>query len=225
MSLDTTRLVVDVKNYTKLDHLIIIALMYRENFTQTKKIIFILLSLISFNVVAQTFGELTTDKKFSEQGTASTVEGKLIEEGQINDVIYRFYYSDSGGPFNSNGTKWSVYCTKDQITDRKNCVMSTDGLLVVLYPRGVSAISIGADHFPGSAIIIRIDGGKAISAANGGPFSKQASQDIVKRLVNAKKVNTRYMEWPYQTWDDKTFDLYAFKEAYSYMQWAINRIK
>jgi hypothetical protein len=196
------------------------------------------LACLSTLAAAQTKRELIqrSDVPFSPSGVISQVEGSYIEKGVIDDVPYSFYYSDGSGTF--AGTKgnvlsirepytsnWSVYCNKDQITDKKSCVMSMNGLLLIVRPKGITTVHIGAEHFPRSSITIRIDGGKPQSASNGGPFSPQVSAGLVKHLSSANTVTTRYMEWPYDVWDDKTFEIFGFKETYSYVRWAVEKIK
>lgn len=95
------------------------------------------------------------------------------------------------------------------------------------YPNGHYIVSVGQDHFPGSTVAIRIDGGKPItaSAKNGGMFSRQVSAKLLSQLKGASKLTTRYMEWPNRYWVDETWELYGFNEALQYITWAVDRIR
>lgn len=181
--------------------------------------------LFSAQVSAQSFAPLRTGEQFSPSGTLSKGQGgSLIEEGDLNGVSYRFHYADGGGEFRSGNTVWNVVCQKDAISDKASCYMSSGDLLVFVRPKGVTTISIGSNHYPRTPITIRVDKGKPHSAPNGGPFGAQASKGIVKQLSTSGTVTTRYMEWPHDVWDDKTFETKGFNEAYSYLVWAVERL-
>lgn len=193
---------------------------------------------------------IVSSEPFSPSGTFKAPDSRLlgpdskVEEGEINGVRYRFYYSDGSGfvggrmartpdehgtPAASTALSWDVACKKDAVTDRKMCHMTVPGknLWVWAYPKGRYIVSIGQDHFPGSTVTVRIDEGKPITAPakNEGTFSPQESTRLIARLKGASKVTTRYMEWPNQYWVDETWELHAFNEALQYITWAVNRIR
>ena len=161
------------------------------------------------------------------------------ETGELNGVLYSFYYADGSGTFvgtrgNSGSysdplrSNWDVSCTKDPITDQKMCQMRTRNLWIFVRPKGRVFVSIGAEHFPGSVVTLRIDKGNSVSAlaSTDGNFGAQASTRLVQQLKRASTVTTRFMRWPNQTWEDDTWELlYGFNEAYSYVVWAVERIR
>ena len=67
---------------------------------------------------------------------------------------------------------------------------------------------------------MRIDNGKPISATEDG-WIDESARTVVKELVNARTVTTRYEEWPYQIYRDETFRMDGFSQSYKYMLWVL----
>lgn len=169
-------------------------------------------------------------KPFTPEGIRDGDE----EKGMLNDINYHFNYTDGSGTFcgyrgfeNCYAEQVDVSCEKDPITDKKVCLMKMKNLWVYAFGNGKKVVSIGHDHYPGSSVVIRIDGGVPItgSASADGNLSAATSAKVIERLVRAKTVTTRYMEWPYRAWVDDSWELYGFKEAFQYITWAVKRIK
>jgi hypothetical protein len=170
-------------------------------------------------------------------GSLSTIEMSKRETGELNGVAYSFFYTDGSGTFagasgntatykDKRDTNWEVQCKKDPVTDRKHCQMKIKDLWIFVYPKGGVTVSIGHEHYPGSNVTIRIDQSAPISTAHhDGDFDPQTSLRLIRQLKKAKSVTTRYMGWPYRSWNDETWELYGFNEAFSYLTWAVNRIK
>lgn len=183
-------------------------------------------------------GLIHSDTPFTPTAVVDETESGKRETGELNGVIYRFYYSDGSGIFvgkpgnagtymDRTDTNWDVQCKKDPVTDRKHCQMKIKDLWLFVYPKGRVTVSIGHEHYPGSSVTIRIDQGAPIStsAHQDGDFNPQTSLRLVQQLKKAKSVTTRYMKWPYRSWDDETWELYGFNEALAYATWAVDRIK
>jgi hypothetical protein len=181
---------------------------------------------------------IRSDTTFTQTGVVDTTESGKRETGELNGVPYSFYYSDGSGTFvgspgntgtykDRTDTNWDVQCKKDPITDSKHCQMKLKDLWLFVYPKGRATVSIGHEHYPGSAVTIRIDQGPPIStsARNDGDFDPQISLRLIQKLKNAKVVTTRYMKWPYRSWEDETWEIYGFNEALAYVTWAVERIK
>ncbi len=101
-------------------------------------------------------------------------------------------------------------------------------LRVWLDGRGRSEIYIGGEHYPGSLIVIRIDKSPPLainSRVFNGSFGYRASPQIINRIAIAKTVTTRFQKWPYTDYIDHTWEPYGFKEALSYIRWAVRQIK
>lgn len=175
---------------------------------------------------------LSNSERFTPNGV---IEGGT-ETGELNGVFYRFHHSDGSGRVagkeGNNGSlnesyfsNWSLSCEKDAMTDKKRCSMQLNDLWIYVYANGKSIVSIGSEHFPGSSVAIRIDGGTPIKASgdNDGDYSPATSAKIIAQLKKAKTITTRFMKWPYQHWVDQSWDLYGFPEAYQYITWAVKR--
>lgn len=161
-----------------------------------------------------------------------------VESGSLNGVHYNFYYTDGSATFSGQkgnndsshepyDSNWHIVCQKDPITDNILCYMSIKDLIVFVSPGGKAIVNIGHDHFPGSTVSIRIDSGKSITQLikDNGSLSPKNSLKTIKQLRSAKIVTTRYMEWPYETWADETWEIYGFNEALSFLYWAVDHIK
>lgn len=166
---------------------------------------------------------------------------KKIEIGSRNSVAYEFNYSDGSGTFAgtpSNSlrqpseryetTNWDVNCEKDDITDEKTCYVDRGDVRLWVDSRGRSEIYIGANHYPGSKVVIRIDRTAPLAISErifNGSFGYRASPAIISRITKAKTVTTRYQKWPYTDYVDETWDTYGLNEALAYIRWAVARIK
>ena len=207
----------------------------------TSRHLVFLLAVFATAALAQTVGKqglIHSDTPFTQTAVVDEKESGKRETGELNGVTYWFYYSDGSGTFvgasgntgtykDRTGTNWDVQCKKDPVTDRKRCQMKIKDLWLFVYPKGRVTVSIGHEHYPGSNVTIRIDQGGPIStsASNDGDFSPQTSLRLVQQLKKAKSVTTRYMKWPYRSWEDETWELYGFNEALAYVTWAVERIK
>lgn len=182
----------------------------------------------------------TSTATVSEKETElfTRVEINKVEEGAINDVQYRIYYTDGSGTFSGaadgslggvlgSGDHWSTSCKKDSMSDEKSCHLQRKGLWVWAYPNGRLTIFIGGDHYPGTSASIRIDSNSAInSSANGeGVFTAAQARSIVQQLTSGSRVAIRHVDWPYRSAVDDSFDLHGFSEAYQYLQWALQQIR
>jgi hypothetical protein len=191
-------------------------------------------------MLIESISPFTPDGKIEniESNYSANMETHKIESGSINGVSYSFYYLDGSGTFAGTlgnlgsmtekfGTNWSVACKKDQITDRKHCYMNMKDLWVFVYAKNEAKVVVGNNHFPGSSIAIRIDKGAAVtsSAKEGGSFNLQNSARLIQQLKKSKLVTTRFMKWPNRSWDDESWDLYGFNEAFQYINWAVQHIR
>lgn len=207
---------------------------------------FLLALAVSVQAIARESDLIVTKEPFS---TGATVEAEKtildtpdhltrVEKGVVNGVAYTVYYFDGSGTFiGTEGnvgdfrepvdSNWYVECKKDPISDKKMCSMHMKDIWLYAYPNGKTVVSVGRDHFPSSTTTIRIDAGQPFTAnANeDGDFPAATSSKIIAKLKIGKTITTRFMRWPYRNWVDTTWDLYGFNEAYSYINWAVKRIK
>lgn len=179
---------------------------------------------------------------FTESGAISNTEigSELhkIEDGILNGVAYRVYYTDGSGTFSGSPdgklggalgrqSEWSTACKKDAINDKKSCHLQREDLWVWLSQGGRVDVFIGGEHYPGTSATIRVDSKPAIKTPsnNEGFFTTAQSKQIVQQLISGNTVVTRYIDWPYRAEKDESFDLSGFDEAYAYIQWAIKQIR
>lgn len=177
---------------------------------------------------------LKRDKLFNEDG----IVDEYGEKGRIDDVEYKFIYENGSGNFSGsrnglveyeNKDNWKVRCDKDPMTDMKRCSLHNHDLWILIQGNGKEIVSIGDEHFPRSIVSLRINKSKPITTSSqyDGNYSSPVSKKIIKQLLDddSEMVTTRYMKWPYREWEDNEIGLYGFNEAYSYIKWAIKRIK
>lgn len=215
-----------------------------------KSLLFLTLLAMSLPSVAKDRVENPTLLKpaapFTPDGVVSEKELELltrveinkVEEGSLNGVHYRIYYTDGSGTFSGApdgslttglgiGKDWSTSCKKDPMDDKKSCYIQRKDLWVWLYPGGRLKIFIGGDQYPGTSASVRIDSNQAIRspADSEGVFTAAQSKQILQQLRSGARVATRYVDWPYRSAVDDSFDLHGFDEAYQYIQWALTQIR
>lgn len=157
-----------------------------------------------------------------------------VESGVLNGTGYKIWYADGSGAFSSGGAAlstvdrlndWSVGCERDAITDRRSCYLQRKNLWIFIPASGRAYVSIGQNHYPGSGVAVRVDGGKAVAGGGDGRLSVAASAGMIRSLLAGRSVTMRHMEWPYRSWVDQTYDLTGFPESWQYVNWAVKRIK
>ncbi|WP_162887109.1 hypothetical protein [Pseudomonas syringae] len=150
-----------------------------------------------------------------------------IETGSVNNIKYRFYYTDGSGSIQGdsrstldtikdlNLVNWDTACKTDGMDDKRWCYISKKDLTIGIWKDGSTFISIGHDHFPSSQIAIRIDQSPPLTAPEKTGFDSKQVGEILSSLKKGQKVLTRYQEWPYERNKDVTIDLYGFNEAWT----------
>lgn len=189
--------------------------------------------------------EYDDEKEIFNMNTALFPEGKIlckvsmrgsgytflrIEEGHLNGVKYRLYYSDASGIIqglstntldtikDSSSDNWSIKCEQDGMDDSHWCQIRKKDLIVGIWKDGKTFIHIGHDHYPSSQVTIRIDKLASISANEKSGFSAQQTDIILNQLLKGSSALTRYQEWPYQSYIDQPLDLFGFFQAFSILQ-------
>jgi hypothetical protein len=186
--------------------------------------------------IYQTTEDFRTDKEKLKLKTCVPIK---TESGNLNGIAYDFFYSDGSGLFAGTPgnvldsteaweSNWKVGCEKDAITDQKTCSMQRGDLRVWLDSKGRSEIYIGASHYPGSLVVLRIDKTSPLTINSrifNGSFGYRESPWIIKRIATAKSITTRYQKWPDQNYQDETTSTYGFNESLAFIRWAVVRIK
>lgn len=212
------------------------------------------LLVVSATCVAQTKvvspNLLKTSTPFTASGKMSNEEMDLgtridvnkVEQGVLNSVHYKFYYSDGSGTFSGSkngelaapgnfemGADWNVACKKDAMTDKKTCTLNRKHLYITVNSHGhISVFIAGSDEqYPGTPVAVRIDSHRAIHSSSGsnGSFTHRQSIEILRQLKSGSKMTTRFEGWPYGNNEDTSFKLYGFREVYKYIRWAVKRIR
>lgn len=172
---------------------------------------------------------ICTNEKFNQNGiiTVDSPNGSKSESGIIGVVTYKINYRFGNATFkHEDGYNWDAACTKDQMTSKVWCSTSRDNLTVLVFDNGKEYVSVGHDHYPRTPSSIKIGSNKPINTDDSdGNFTVIESKKIINSMATEKEIMTRYVEWPYKTWVDKTTDLQGFKEASEFLRWAVKRIK
>ncbi len=146
------------------------------------------------------------------------------QEGTVNGVYYEFG-RDGYGSFRRHGAdqkdQWSARCGKDAMDDYRWCSITNGDLKIMYFDSDETRVRIGRDHYPGTRVRLRIDGGKPISASKKG-WSGNSAKRVVDRLTAGRKATTRYQEWPYKSYKESTTDLFGLGLAYEYVVWAVH---
>lgn len=162
-----------------------------------------------------------------------------LESGSLNSISYRFYYSDGSGSFsgvegggslrevNSYSDHWRISCSKDIMTDKKECTVGKKELWISVGVGRPPVIIVGEGHFPNSASTMRLDSNPPISsgARGNGVFPSSGNSALLNKIKLANTISTRYMKWPNNYWIDDKWNLTGFKEAIQYATWAVTKIQ
>ena len=114
-----------------------------------------------------------SDAEQAERARLECANNLKQETSTLNGVAYNFYYSDGSGTFASSPSSsreredylnsWRVGCEKDAITDERTCHVDRGDLRVWADSRGRMEVYIGASHYPGTPVVIRIDKGAPLA--------------------------------------------------------------
>jgi hypothetical protein len=95
------------------------------------------------------------------------------------------------------------------MTDKRTCSLlnQSAGLLItVSHPQTVSGICVYLHDFPGKNAMIRVDNSRPIELPRGCVVGSSAAR-IVKAILAAKRVRTRWYAWPYDTAVDDDYEI------------------
>jgi len=160
------------------------------------------------------------------------MEQYQVERGVKNGVPYDVYYSDGSGSIPNNPEnvddylkEWHFSCKKDPIEDTKSCYANFSDLFIYQDGKGSPIVHLGGQSYPGSELVIRFDGGTPIRASAKTGFSKEQSAKIVAALKTAKKVVTRWQEWPSAGNKDEEWNVYNFPLVLERLQWGLEAMR
>jgi len=160
-----------------------------------------------------------------------------IEEGILENVKFRIYYTDGSGtiqglPTNTlsvikdkSGSNWDISVRIDKMDDTHFCFLSRGDLVVGIWKDGAPFVRVGSSHYPNSNIAVRVDKNEPVSAPEKTGFTNAQAARIVEQLSKGKSLLTRYQEWPNQSYKDKSIELFGFPQAWAILQKIFNSVK
>lgn len=148
-----------------------------------------------------------------------------IETGSLDGVLYEVWKNGGGGkvqglPNNTlkleqdkYETNWIIDCKIDRMDDTRWCLIRRANMSVILWKDGSWHIRVGHEHYPGSAMAIRVDENKAIIAEEQKGFSDAQVKQIIQQLRTGNSFITRYQKWPYRSSIDESAEAFGFSQA------------
>jgi hypothetical protein len=133
-----------------------------------------------------------------------------VEHGVINGANYTLYHSDGSGSVGDGDASWSFGCSKDAITDKKECSMYNKEMKIYREANGYSVV-VGSEHFPGRRSYIRVDGGKPSVGNDHGYFPRASG--VISSITNNSNIIVRYTKWPYDYVIDTEINTSNFEQA------------
>lgn len=197
---------------------------------------------------------LDRNEKFTANGKISEDDlygfPTYHEDGVLNGVAYRIYFLDGSGTFegvkgngierkwNKNKTaaeglkdiadmkkNWMISCREDGVDDLV-CGMVIPGISVLIDTKGQEIVAVHGEGDPRGAVVgLRLDNGANFAGGKGSQFVGATATQIVEGLKSAKRVTTSFRGPNARTSITKTIDLYAFGEAFTYINWVIGKCK
>jgi hypothetical protein len=127
------------------------------------------------------------------------------------------YYSDGSGSISKGSlsdalNEWSIDCTRDKMSDNRNCRIVGSQLFVFYGDNSTPQQVCALRHdFPGRTAAIRIDQSVPIATARNGCIP---AARVFSRLLNAQRVTVRAYHFPYDYPADAEESLSGFKDAH-----------
>lgn len=172
------------------------------------------------------------------------------EDGALNGVAYRIYFHDGSGTFegvegnglerkwNKNKTaaeglkdiadmdkNWMIHCREDAV-DILTCFMVIPGISVFIDTNGQEFVAIHGDGDPrGATVGVRLDSSENFVGGKDSQFGGATAKQIIDRLKSAKKITTSFQGPKDRAGSTTTFHLYGFNEAFTYINWVIDKCK
>lgn len=149
-----------------------------------------------------------------------------IQRGTLGNVAFRIYSdsaavaaSPAANPENFEfANSWQISCNRDKMSKRVNCFINR-GALYVFSGGGADFVSVGTNHFPRSTSSIKVGNRRFDTSHHDGNFG--SSKAVLTALRAGGSVVTRYMKWPYRTWEDDEFAAFGFDTALQITHWLV----
>lgn len=162
-------------------------------------------------------------------------------EGKKNEVAYEYRifpklliglvaneeYKEVGKMSLLSGD-WYIKCDIDLMTDQKSCILKISKgrepmfplVFIFLENHSLEGICIGAKHYPGSKIFLRVDKNPPHSA----PAKQKCfinTSKILKEIRAGKVVKTRFQKWPSKSLVDHEISTYGLPLAIELAKWLL----
>lgn len=173
---------------------------------------------------------LKSQETFTEYGVVTTENRSIIkpekfhtiETGLIDNVPYKFSYTDGSGKFG----QWEVGCKKDPITDVKNCYTYNGKIWIKLKQNKQFEVYISTARYGRNNVIVRVDQYPIISTTqdSNGVFTALQSAVIIQQMQSGTTITSR-SEWPQNYQETETIETKGFQPALQYIIWALSKIE
>lgn len=152
----------------------------------------------------------------AKAGSIPAMDMPSYRRGTTPDgFTYTIYPDGSGGikgPQHGPAEGWSIDCTRDAMTDRRECKLTSYKARLLVYYGYASnpeSVCIIGHDFPGRTGAIRVDSGTPVNTDRDGC----APARVAAQLASGSTVTTRRVEWPYDYHKDETASLAGVKAA------------
>jgi hypothetical protein len=163
-------------------------------------------------------------------GSIPALNMPAYRQGTTPDgFTYTIYPDGSGGvkgPQHGPAGGWSIDCSRDAMTDRRECKLTSYSARLLVY-YGYSAnpesVCIIGHDFPGRTGAIRVDKAAPVTTDRDGC----APARVATQMASGSMVTTRRVEWPYDYHRDETASLAGAKSAMdlvSYIQSNVDKL-
>lgn len=157
---------------------------------------------------------LAPDARFSRDSSMAFARGGPVETGSVDGVSFEIYRDGSG-----TTSGWDRHCAVDPMTDERLCLVTQGDISIIVNRNGVSIISIGSEHFPGSQVFLRID--EAVAQVTAPPgWGGAAAVKLISKMASGKKLVTRYTKWPDRAATDGVTQSEGLKQSIGIATWA-----
>lgn len=185
--------------------------------------------------------------QFSRPSVNSAIQSE-DRVGSVRGVTYMYHQLESGNwlaivanspdkryvAMSRYSGDWSIESSRDPMTDRVTCILRYEmkplsgardyaSAFTVVYGGTDTTflVTVGDHHFPRSDIQIRIDTSPMLGTAASSGFSNSSA--LIASAINGRAITTRFMKWPYESWNDFRVSTYGLDVAIDMTRWLYTR--
>ena len=163
-------------------------------------------------------------------GATCLEEGNDFSRGEVDGMGFKLFYDGSGtaqvhesaDAVDPSKPAWYFTCSRDAVSGLKYCNAHAVGLWIEATNKGALIASVGSNQFPGSVTSLRVGDQRFDTTDRDGRFTPAASARIIKLMSkDGAKVATRFMEWPYRSWNDSESEMHGVGAVVKILQWSV----